>query len=400
MDSVLTTRRLIAALAAGGLLLAGCARFDDSAADADFHDAPELTPQQGPQPELPEAQGGEPPGPGGPGGGGPGGGGGPVKPPDGCTDFDEAVIGTCLDTVVAVAALPTSAQPAALAAEQQSGKVFKVVKGKKPVTWANLPVSAGSDGGLTGIALSPTYPEDSLVFAYITTASDNRVVRFQKGEKPKPVLTGIPKGSSGNRGALATDLSGALLVATGDAGDRKKAADPQSLAGKVLRIDTSGKPAQGNPKSGSRVLASGVHSPGGVCASADGTRIWVTDRTAEADAIHEVDRGKPLGTPTWTWKDKPGAAGCADSPEGVSVAMSSAGGMQGLEIDAQGSVTGKPHERFTEKDSGYGRLAGMDVLTQDIAVVGTVNRDGGKPVSSDDRVVLLPLQPTGGAGKD
>ncbi|MGH3432266.1 MAG: PQQ-dependent sugar dehydrogenase [Thermocrispum sp.] len=393
-----SSSRLLAAVTVCGLVLTGCAQFDDSASDGEFRAAPELTPQRGPQPDLPEAPGGSE----GPGGAVPGADGRPeeIPPPDGCKDHDPAVLGTCLDTVVAVAALPpVNGQPAALAAEQGTGRVLRVVKGRKPASFARLDVSAGGDGGLTGLALSPSYDEDGLVFGYVTTGSDNRVVRFAKGQKPKAVLTGIPKGRSGNRGALAVDGAGALLVATGDAGDAKAADNPGSLAGKVLRIDTSGKAADGNPKTGSRVLASGLHTPGGICAAADGERVWVTDRGPQADTIYLVERGKPLGTPVWSWNDKPGVAGCADAADGVSVAMSTDPGLHGLEVDDRGSVKGKPSVSFDEK-SGYGRLGGLNVYTQGLAVAGTVNKDGGDPVSSDDRVVLLPLNPAGGNDKD
>ncbi|MFD1048164.1 hypothetical protein ACFQ1S_22800, partial [Kibdelosporangium lantanae] len=43
------------------------------------------------------------------------------------------------------------------------------------------------------------------------------------------------------------------------------------------------------------------------------------------------------------------------------------------------------------------------LLTAGIAlvIVGTVNKDGGQPVSSDDRAFLMTLNPTsGGGGKD
>lgn len=401
MVCVVTRRpmRLLAAVAASGLLLSACAQFDDTAADANFEPAPELTPQRGPQPELPEAPGSSEE-PGGPGGRDGNSGNEEIPPPDGCTDHDPAVIGTCMDTLVAVTALPpVNGQPAALAAERDTGRVMRVVKGRKPTTFAKLKVTASGDGGLTGLALSPTYQEDGLVFAYITTGTDNRVVRFSDGQKPRAILTGIPKGTSGNRGALAVDGSGALLVATGNAGDTKAAKNPNSLAGKVLRIDTSGKAAEGNPKAGSRVVSSGLHTPGGICASSDGSEVWVTDRAPEADTIHLVESGKPLSTPVWKWKDKPGVAGCADADEGVSVAMSKDAGLHGLAVDENGSVTGKPDVSF-DGESGYGRLSGLDVYTPGLAVASTVNKDGGKPVSSDDRVVLLPLNPSGGSDKD
>src|SRR3712207_9595311 len=53
---------------------------------------------------------------------------------------------------------------------------------------AALAVDPAGDGGLTGLALSPSYAEDELIYAYITTPIDNRVVRIAPGDMPKPVL--------------------------------------------------------------------------------------------------------------------------------------------------------------------------------------------------------------------
>lgn len=384
----------LALLASGCLLLSGCAEFDDSATGQTFGPSPELTPETGPSPQLPEIGGRSRTAPGGPSPSPT-----PIPPPQGCKDFDKAVIATCLDTVAAVAALPGDpTRPAALAGERRSGRVLQVAPDKDAVEITRLDVDAAGDGGLTGLALSPSYAEDQLVFAYVTTPSDNRVLRLVRGQQPKPVLTGIPRGRTGNRGALATDRRGALLVATGDAGDPAAAADPNSLAGKVLRIDTAGRPATGNPTAGSAVLAAGLHSPGGLCQAADASRTWVTDRAPAKDAIYRVQPGKPL-TPAWTWPDKPGVAGCADGANILVVAATTAACTQNLPIAQDGSVSGKPAVALDGKNgTGYGMLAGMDVLDPQTAVVGTVNKDGGKPVSSDDRVVLIALNAKGGPG--
>jgi hypothetical protein len=43
----------------------------------------------------------------------------------------------------------------------------------------------------------------------------------------------------------------------------------------------------------------------------------------------------------------------------------------------------------------------MSMINPQLAVAGTVNKDGGTPVSSDDRVVLItPATSGGGNGKD
>ena len=58
--------------------------------------------------------------------------------------------------------------------------------------------------------------------------------------------------------ALAVDADGSSLLVATPAG-----AGP--LAGAVLRIDTLGRPAPGNPDRASPVLAHGLTAPGGVC---------------------------------------------------------------------------------------------------------------------------------------
>ncbi len=389
----------MAITAIGILLLPGCASFDDTVADgATWQPAPELTPEQGPQPELPESGNTGGPGRRVPEGSPPT----SIPPPDGCTDHDPAVIGTCMDTVSAVAAFPgDGAEPAALAAERESGRILRVSAGTKPSRFATLKVDSGGGGGLTGLALSPNYAEDQLVFAYITTGKDNRVVRLAEGQQPKPVLTGIPKGSTGNRGALASDGNGALLVATGDGGDPSAAADPDSLAGKVLRIDGTGEPARGNPTASSPVIASGLHSPGGLCSALDGSRTWVTDRGPDSDALYRIEPGEPLDAPAWRWANQPGVAGCADWSDMIGVATARAGNLQNLSLAEDGSVTSKPQVIFDDKAGrSFGRLSGMDLINEQLAVVSTVNKDGGQPVSSDDRVVLVARPPDAGGGKD
>ncbi|HEV7647357.1 MAG TPA: PQQ-dependent sugar dehydrogenase [Actinophytocola sp.] len=385
-------RTLVAGITVGGALLtAGCASFTDQ--PEDWHPQDELTPQAAPDPELPgDPSGGssgssvpEQPRP------------SDVPPPDGCKDFNPAVIGTCMSTVVAVAALPGDGQdPVALVGERDTGRILRVKHGTKPQVVATLPVDATRDGGLTGLALSPTYAEDQLLFAYITTKTDNRLVRIAPGDTPKPVLTGIPRGTSGNRGALGLDHRGALLLATGNAGNPELARNPSSLAGKVLRLDAAGQPAPDNPTP-ARIVAQGMYSPAGVCASMDGSRLWVTDNAPTADLLYHLEPGKPLGEAAWTWPDRPGVAGCASTPDAVWVVTARAGSIQNLPLAEDGSFSGKPQVTM-EGEDGFGRMSGFDLVNEQVGVTGTVNKDGGTPVSSDDRALVITLVPDGGPG--
>lgn len=375
-------------------LVTGCSDFSDQASPKQWSPQTQVPPEQGPVPQEP-----------GDGSSGDGSGGSQsqqpssVPPPQGCKDFNPAVIGTCMGALSAVAALPGGQQPSALVAERATGRVLQVSKGTDPTQVAKLPVKATGGGGLTGLALSPNYDEDQLIYAYVTTASDNEVVRFAAGQPPKPVLKGIPKGSTGNGGALALDHKGALVVATGDAGNADAAADPKSLAGKVLRIGPDGKAAPGNPKPNSPVLASGVHTPGGVCSTLDGASTYVTDRGTGKDAIFRVTAGKALTSPLWTWPTRPGVAGCAAFSKTLMIATSKAANVQSLTLGNGGAVTGKPQTTMAGK-KGFGRLSGMDIASDQYAVGGTMNKAGGKPVSSDDRAVIILQQQAAGSGKD
>ncbi|MGX7824811.1 PQQ-dependent sugar dehydrogenase [Actinokineospora sp. 24-640] len=377
--------RSLVALAATVLVVSGCATFTEQPPSASWQVQVPLTAQAAPEPR-PGPEGGD-------------GGAGEqevpqsVPPPDGCTDFHPAVLGTCMDSLTAVAALPgDGSNPTALVGERTTGRILLVRRDEEPKVVATIPVDASAGGGLTGLALSPSYAEDQLLFAYITTPTDNRLVRIAPGDVPKPVLTGIPRGTTANRGALALDHRGALLLATGGAG---RPADPKSLAGKLLRLNSAGKAAEDNPTPGSAIVAGGLTAPGGVCSSLDGARTWVTDQTAKADVVYRVEFGKPLGNPAWVWRDKPGVAGCASTTQTLWVAMSKAAHLQNLPQAPDGTFTGKPQVTL-EDDKGFGRVSGLDLMNDRVAVAGTLNKRGGTPVSSDDRAVVIVLSDAGG----
>ena len=104
------------------------------------------------------------------------------------------------------------------------------------------------EAGLLGLAASPSYGEDGLVYAYVSTTQDNRVVRMEyDGARlgpAEPVLTGIPNGFIHDGGRLLFADDGALFVSTGETGQEGLAQDRDSLAGKILRIT----PDDGSPQ--------------------------------------------------------------------------------------------------------------------------------------------------------
>jgi glucose/arabinose dehydrogenase len=376
-------RRGIAA-ATLGLLLAGCATFPDQGprewrAKPDGQGelgGPPVVPETQPPAVPPRADGAPQRGP---------------QVPSGCVDPDPQVVATCLEPVGAIAVLPDGAS--ALVGERTTGRVLRVSRGEQPELVTTLPVDPAGGGGLTGLALSPAFAEDQLAYAYTTTAEDNRVVRIAPGDVPKPVFTGIPRGASHNGGALGIDPDGALLVATGDAGDPAAAPGP-SLAGKVLRIDTLGRPATGNPDPASPVLSSGLRAPGGVCTDPLGASTWITDRAGDRDVLHRLAPG-PLPAPAWTWPERPGVAGCTAQPGVVLVAETGGAAIFVLRSTETGTFIGEPETLLPDV---YGRLSATAPGPDGLLWVGTVNKaPGGSPAPSDDRVIRI--QPPAGGGE-
>ncbi|RMI35452.1 PQQ-dependent sugar dehydrogenase [Nocardia stercoris] len=362
--------RTAAGLALTAGLVAGCASFDDSASKP-FTPVPELAGPSGTTPPPPPT-GERPTGP--------------------CIDPDPAVVVSCLDVTGGVTALPDGRQ--GLVTERLTGRILQIMAEDPthapppPVQMAKLDVDSSGDGGLTGITISPSYNEDGLVYAYLTTASDNRIVRLGADGIPKPILTGIPKGATGNSGAIDFVSPTKMVVLTGDTGNPAAAADPGSLAGKLLEIDN---PAPGN--SHPNVLAAGIGTAGGVCPDQDG--IWFTDRTAAADRLQRIDKSGGTPNVAWTWPDHPGVAGCAVTPNGVAVALTGGKAMALAAADPQShAVTVAPTLLAQNK---YGALNGASLGLDGSVWVGTVNKSGQQPGEFDDRVVRIP-PPSGSSG--
>jgi hypothetical protein len=375
------------------LVLGACAQFPD-ASSAPWRDNPEIGPEKVPSPQSPAPS--EPSQPAAP---PPSAAGGP--PPGPCVDPDPQVVATCLAPVSAVVTLPGGA--AALVAERTTGRILRVAPDTPPQLVATVPVDATGDGGLTGLTLSPTYTEDSLVYAYATTATGNTVMRVAQGDVPKPVLSGIPRGTTGNRGAIGVEATGTLLVATGDAGNAAAAAAPTSLAGKLLRIDAFGRPAPGDPDPSSPIVGSGLHAPGDVCPDVASGTTWVSDRAGTRDVLLSVPPGSVPGVaaaaaPAWTWPDRPGVDGCAAGGGSLFVGLSSAKAMFSLKPTAGGRFVGTPE---TVLQNTYGRLSAADLASDGMLWIGTVNKDpGGAPGPTDDRVIRIRPPSGGGSGPE
>jgi glucose/arabinose dehydrogenase len=346
----------------------------------------------GPQPSAP-GSGAPQPGPTSPGGA-------PSAGQSGTTD--PSVVATKLNQPTGLVVLPDGT---ALVGERRTGRILRVQpqpgQPAQPVqTLAG--VDPAGDGGLLDLALSPTYNQDGLIYAYLTTATDNRVIHFALGSLPSPVIAGIPKGSTGNVGRIAFDGTGALLTGTGDAGQPALAAQPNSLAGKILRTNDIGRPMPDNPTPGSPVYASGLRTVDGLCVDPrSGLRMAVS--AGQPDEVNQIragaDYGWPQSGPGSTGPSKtlpassPGGAGCALTSGQLAVVTTS--GMSLLVAPVSQNATIGTFT--TSLHAKYGRLRSVVAGPDGALWLTTSNRDGqGKPTADDDRVIRITASANGG----
>jgi len=156
-----------------------------------------------------------------------------------------------------------------------------------------------SEGGLLGIAVNPADP--SQLFLYLTApgpqnqlqgwtlAKDHRTARLDR------ILIGdIGAARYHDGGRIRFGPDGALYVGTGDAREPRRAQDPKSLNGKLLRVSPDGKP---------EVWLSGIRNTEGFDWLDDGT-LAVSDHGPSGemgryanDEVSLARKGDNLGWP-------------------------------------------------------------------------------------------------------
>lgn len=340
---------------------------------------------------------------------------GPGDPPE-LTDVHE-VIATDLDIPWDIEFLPDGA---ALVTQRPTGRILRVGPESDrdgllvEVAHTIEGVNSEGEGGLLGIAVSPEYDSDGLVFAYYSTDSDNRIVRFSLGEESEPILTGIPHSPIHNGGALEFGPDGHLYATAGDANVPERAQDPDNLAGSILRMTTDGEPAPDNPFE-NQVWAYGLRNPQGLAWDPAG-RLWATEfGRDEWDELNQIEAGTNYGWPTCEGSCDPPEEDLADpvvtwrpeeaSCSGLAAVDSTlvAACLRGqrlwlLELTDNGTILGAPRPALDEE---YGRLRAVAAAPDGSLWVTTSNRDSrlpGGPQEGDDRIIRLVVSGTGTAG--
>jgi glucose/arabinose dehydrogenase len=255
------------------------------------------------------------------------------------------------------------------------------------------------EGGLLGIAVSPSYATDGWVYVYYTAAEDNRIARLHLGSPPEPIFTGIPKAGNHNGGRIAFGPDGMLYVGTGDAADRGRSQDRDDPAGKILRLTPEGKPAPGNPFGDNPVYSLGHRNVQGIAWDSTGQMYAAEFGQNRYDELNRIEAVKNYGWPdvegpsndsrfvaplaTWATDDA--------SPSGIAVAGDRVylACLRGQRLYRIG-LDGQSAEALLVGQ--YGRLRHVAVAPDGALWILTSNHDGrGRPSADDDRILRLQL---------
>ena len=320
------------------------------------------------------------------------------------------VVGTIAEGLAVPWGIDFLPDGSAVVTERDSTRVLRVLDDGtvEPIGTVDAAAPEG-EGGLLGVAVSPTYDDDRLLYFYVTTSEDNRVVRavFDDADaaagisEPEVVLAGIPNGFVHDGGRLAFGPDGMLYVSTGETGQPALAQDRDSLAGKILRITPEGDPAPGNPD-GSPVWSWGHRNVQGL-AFDDEDRLWASEfGDSTWDELNRIEKGANYG-----WPEVEGRGDRDDftdpqvvwatenaSPSGLAyldghVWMAALRGQRLWRVDVSTGQARDPQDFFVGE---YGRMRTVVVAPDGRLWVTTSNRDGrGDPAAEDDRILVVEL---------
>ncbi len=282
---------------------------------------------------------------------------------------------------------------------------------------------SGEEGGMLGVAVDPEFEKNNFIYLYYTynefPSTSNKLVRYQMNDgmvaEDKVLMDGIPGGPYHDGGRIQFGPDGKLYITTGDAGNPDFSQDLNSVAGKILRINSDGTIPDDNPWKDSPVYSIGHRNPQGIdwdeagnlVATEHGPSGW---RGVAHDEINVITPGTNYGWPdvigdesmdglqnpilhtgedTWA----PSGAEFYDGEKipqwsgKYFVATLRGSHLHMIDFDLQNNIV-ISHEKLFQDE--FGRLRDVQTGPDGYLYILTSNQDGrGDPDSNDDRILRI-----------
>ncbi|HET8830087.1 MAG TPA: PQQ-dependent sugar dehydrogenase [Pelobium sp.] len=183
-------------------------------------------------------------------------------------------------------------------------------------------VNSGGQGGLLGLCIDPQFATNRMVYwVFSENISGGTVTAVAKGklsddeksiENSTVIYRANPAANSTAHygGRILFDQTGNLLVSTGDRSGLATRPLSQSLTaalGKIIRINTNGNPATGNPVFSANnalpeLYSVGHRNPQGIAIHPATKELWQSEHGPRGgDEINRVQPGANYGWPTITY---------------------------------------------------------------------------------------------------
>lgn len=202
-----------------------------------------------------------------------------------------------------------------LLVSERSGAIREIVAGElmaEPLYQFD-DIAAEGEAGLMGLAIDPEFSSSRFLYACYTyrndTALSNKVVRLKRDTLgnwilDRILLDDIPSASNHAGCRLLFAPDGTLFITTGDAMQPESAQDIESLAGKILRINSDGTIPDDNPFPASPLYSYGHRNPQGLAWDASTGFLYETehgpsgfDGPPGGDEINVIQAGANYGWP-------------------------------------------------------------------------------------------------------
>lgn len=307
---------------------------------------------------------------------------------------------------------------------ERPGRIRVVEDGRlRDGPWARMRLARApfAEAGLMGLAVDPDFERNGRVYvchSYYRNEQGligTRVVAYRevgdgaRGEEREVILDEIPGALFHDGCRLEFGPDDRLYVTTGDARLEPRAQKLESLAGKILRVETDGSVPDDNPFHDSPVWSLGHRNAQGLAFEPGTGRLLATEHGS--GGVDELNLIRPGGNYGWPWHN--GDAGDprftdpilehASPPAGATFVSGGrypgwdgsllfAGlGRQHLfrvELDGASPPSVTATERLLEGE--VGRLRDVEQGPDGLLYLITSNRDGrGRPREGDDRLLRI-----------